>query len=111
MTLQYSSRSGINVICWIWFQYDLSASQFSPDGRVFQIDYAGKAIEQSGTVIALRGKNGVVLAVEKIVRSPLYEEDAGARIYSIDKHIGIVSDAFKWLASAFYIFIVILIAN
>lgn len=72
-------------------QYDLSASQFSPDGRVFQIDYAGKAIEQSGTLIGLRGKNGVVLAVEKIVRSPLYEEDAGARIYSIDKHIGIVS--------------------
>lgn len=73
------------------FQYDLSASQFSPDGRVFQIDYAGKAIEQSGTVIGLRGKNGVVLAVEKIVRSPLYEEDSGARIYTIDKHIGIVS--------------------
>lgn len=71
----------------------MSASQFSPDGRVFQIDYAGKAIEQSGTLIGLRGKNGVVLAVEKIVRSPLYEEDAGARIYSIDKHIGIVSIA------------------
>lgn len=69
----------------------MSASQFSPDGRVFQIDYAGKAIEQSGTVIGLRGKNGVVLSVEKIVRSPLYEEDAGARIYTIDKHIGIVS--------------------
>lgn len=70
----------------------MSASQFSPDGRVFQIDYAGKAIEQSGTVIGLRGKNGVVLAVEKIVRSPLYEDDAGARIYSIDKHIGIVRE-------------------
>jgi len=69
--------------------YDLSASQFSPDGRVFQIDYAGKAIEQSGTLIGLKGKNGVVLAVEKIVRSPLYEEDAGTRIYSVDKHIGI----------------------
>lgn len=72
----------------------MSASQFSPDGRVFQIDYAGKAIEQSGTVIGLRGKNGVVLAVEKIVRSPLYDEDAGGRIYSIDKHIGIVSVKF-----------------
>ncbi|KAJ6636361.1 Proteasome subunit alpha type-3 [Pseudolycoriella hygida] len=69
--------------------YDLSASQFSPDGRVFQIDYAGKAVEQSGTLIGLRGKNGVVLAVEKIVRSPLYEEDSGSRIYSVDKHIGI----------------------
>lgn len=72
----------------IYLQYDLSASQFSPDGRVFQIDYAGKAVEQSGTLIGLRGKNGVVLAVEKIVRSSLYEDDAGGRIYSIDKHIG-----------------------
>lgn len=92
-------------------QYDLSASQFSPDGRVFQIDYAGKAIEQSGTVIALRGKNGVVLAVEKIVRSPLYEEDAGARIYSIDKHIGIVSNAFKWFPSNSCVFIVLSTVN
>lgn len=69
----------------------MSASQFSPDGRVFQIDYAGKAVEQSGTLIGLRGKNGVVLAVEKIVRSSLYEEDAGGRIYSVDQHIGLVS--------------------
>lgn len=47
-------------------------------------------MEKSGTLIGLRGKNGVVLAVEKIVTSSLYEEDAGARIYSIDKHIGMV---------------------
>jgi len=69
--------------------YDLSASQFSPDGRVFQIDYASKAVELSGTVIGLRGLDSVVLAVEKIVTSSLYEEDAGARIFTIDKNIGL----------------------
>ena len=31
-------------------QYDLSAAQFSPDGRVFQIEYASKAVENSGYV-------------------------------------------------------------
>ena len=31
--------------------YDLYASQFSPDGRVFQIEYADKAVENSGTAI------------------------------------------------------------
>jgi Proteasome subunit A N-terminal signature len=31
-------------------QYDLSASQFSPDGRVFQVEYAQKAVENSGYV-------------------------------------------------------------
>lgn len=68
--------------------YDLSASQFSPDGRVFQIDYASKAVERCGTVIGIRGKNGVVLAVEKIITSQLYEPDAGRRIFSIESNIG-----------------------
>lgn len=70
------------------FQYDLSASQFSPDGRVFQIDYASKAVEKSGTVIGIRGKDAVVLAVEKIITSKLYEPDAGGRIFTIEKNIG-----------------------
>ncbi|XP_058060234.1 proteasome subunit alpha type-3 [Anopheles bellator] len=68
--------------------YDLSASQFSPDGRVFQIEYAGKAVENSGTVIGLRGKDGIVLAVEKLISSKLYEPDCGSRIFTIDTSIG-----------------------
>uniref|UniRef100_A0A182NS94 Proteasome subunit alpha type n=1 Tax=Anopheles dirus TaxID=7168 RepID=A0A182NS94_9DIPT len=68
--------------------YDLSASQFSPDGRVFQIEYAAKAVENSGTVIGLRGKDGVVLAVEKLITSKLYEPDCGTRIFTIDTSIG-----------------------
>lgn len=73
------------------FQYDLSASQFSPDGRVFQVEYAAKAVENSGTVIGLRGKDGVVFAVEKLVTSKLYEPGANKRIFHIDEHVGMVS--------------------
>ena len=47
--------------------YDLSASHFSPDGRVFQKEYAGRAVEKSGTAVAIRGKDGVVFAVEKFM--------------------------------------------
>ena len=71
--------------------YDLSASQFSPDGRVFQIEYAGKAVENSGTAVAIRGKDGVVFAVEKIVTSKLYEKGANRRIFNIDTHIGMAA--------------------
>ncbi|XP_017489581.1 PREDICTED: proteasome subunit alpha type-3-like [Rhagoletis zephyria] len=67
--------------------YDLSASQFSPDGRVFQVEYAQKAVENSGTVVALKGKDGVVLAVEKIVTSKLYEPGTNKRIFPIDRHV------------------------
>jgi len=68
--------------------YDLSAGQFSPDGRVFQVEYAIKAVENSGSVIALRGKDGVVFGVEKIITSQLYEEGSNRRVHSIDTHIG-----------------------
>lgn len=68
--------------------YDLSASQFSPDGRVFQVEYAQKAVENSGTAIGLRGKDGVVFAVEKLVLSKLYESNANRRIFLIDRHVG-----------------------
>ncbi|XP_039293316.1 proteasome subunit alpha type-3 isoform X2 [Nilaparvata lugens] len=78
--------------------YDLSASQFSPDGRVFQVEYAQKAVEIGGTAIGLRGKDGVVLAVEKIVTSKLYEPGSGKKIFHIDEGIGmatsgLISDA------------------
>lgn len=69
--------------------YDLSASQFSQDGRIFQVEYACKAVENSGTIIGLRTKDGVVLAVEKLITSKLYEDDSNSRIFTIDRHIGL----------------------
>jgi len=69
--------------------YDLSASQFSPDGRVFQVEYAQKAIENSGTAVGLRGTDGVVFGMEKLVTSKLYEVGANRRLFTVDKHIGL----------------------
>lgn len=78
--------------------YDLLTSQFSPDGRVFQVEYAMKAVENSGTAVGVRCKDGVVFGVEKLVTSKLYEAGANKRIFHIDTHIGIaiaglISDA------------------
>nr|CAB3265217.1 proteasome subunit alpha type-3-like [Phallusia mammillata] len=68
--------------------YDLSAAQFSPDGRVFQVEYAQKAVENSSTAIGIRCKDGIILAVEKLIASKLHEDDSNQRIFNIDKHIG-----------------------
>lgn len=68
--------------------YDLSAGTFSPDGRLFQVEYAGKAVEGSGTVVGLRGRDGVVLAVEKIIANTLVEEDSAPRIHAATPEIG-----------------------
>jgi hypothetical protein len=48
-------------------------------------------------VIGLRGKDGVVFAVEKLVTSKLYEVGANKRIFSIDKNVGMVSSKKNFL--------------
>ncbi|SJL02090.1 probable PRE10-20S proteasome subunit C1 (alpha7) [Armillaria ostoyae] len=71
--------------------YDLSASTYSPDGRIFQVEYANKAVENSGTAIGLRVKGGVILAVEKLVHSKLLVPGANRRIQTVDRHIGMAT--------------------
>lgn len=71
--------------------YDLSASTYSPDGRIFQVEYANKAVENSGTAIGLRCKDGIVLAVEKLVLSKLLVPGANKRIASVDLHAGVAT--------------------
>lgn len=69
--------------------YDLSNSVFSPDGRNFQVEYAMKAVENGGTSIGLKCKDGIVLAVEKITNSKLLVPGKNKRIQTIDRHIGV----------------------
>ncbi|KAH8891865.1 N-terminal nucleophile aminohydrolase [Thozetella sp. PMI_491] len=70
--------------------YDLANSIFSPDGRNFQVEYAVKAVENGGTSIGIRCKDGVVLAVEKVITSKLLKPSANKRIATVDRHLGVV---------------------
>lgn len=85
--------------------YDLSASQYSPDGRVFQVEYAKKAVDNSANIVAIMGKDCTVIATEKPLNSKLYERDSNPRIFSVDEHIscgvvGFYPDAKALLAQA-----------
>jgi len=71
--------------------YDLSVTTFSPDGRVFQVEYANKAVEKSGTAIGIRCCDGVVLGVEKPIVSKMLVESTNRRILTVDEHGGIVA--------------------
>lgn len=65
-------------------------STFSPDGKIFQVEYAQKAVESSGTAIGVRCVDGVIVGVEKLLVSKLLVEGSGRRIHAIDDHIGVV---------------------
>jgi 20S proteasome subunit alpha 7 len=49
-----------------------------------------KAVENGGTAIGIRCKDGVVLALEKLVTSKLLKKDANKRIATIDRNTGVV---------------------
>ncbi|CAI5760249.1 unnamed protein product [Candida verbasci] len=70
--------------------YDLSNSVFSPDGRNFQVEYAMKAVENGGTSIGIKCKDGIVLACEKIINSKLLVPGKNKRIQTVDRHLGVV---------------------
>lgn len=74
--------------------YDYYCSQFSPDGRIFQVEYAAKAVENSGTAIGIRCSDGVVLAVEKPQVSKMLVHGSNKRTFGIDRHIGAVITGF-----------------
>lgn len=69
--------------------YDQSVTTFSPDGRVFQVEYATKAVDNSSTAVGIRCKDGVVMAVEKPKLSKMIVEGSNRRILTVDKHSGI----------------------
>lgn len=71
--------------------YDLTNAVFSGDGRMFQIEYATKAVENGGTAIGIKCKDGVVLAIEQELGSKLVKRNANHRIATVDRHIGMVS--------------------
>ena len=68
--------------------YDYSPTVYSPDGRMYQAEYASKAVENAGTSVGIRCKDGVVLATEKIVLSKMLCKTSNRRLFSCDLSTG-----------------------
>ena len=69
--------------------YDMAITQFSPEGRLFQVEYAIEAVRRGTTAIVCRNENSVVFAVEK-KKSELQEVTSSSeKIFKIDDHIGV----------------------
>jgi len=69
-------------------EYDRGVNTFSPEGRLFQVEYAIEAIKLGSTAVGVQSAQGVVLAVEKRVTSTLLESSSIEKIMEIDSHIG-----------------------
>ncbi|MXR21784.1 archaeal proteasome endopeptidase complex subunit alpha [Halobacterium bonnevillei] len=71
--------------------YDRGITIFSPDGRLYQVEYAREAVKRGTPSIGVRTDDGVVLLVDKRISSPLMEEASVEKIHKADDHIGIAS--------------------
>jgi len=71
--------------------YDKAATMFSPDGRLYQVEYASKIVEQGTTGVGIVYKDGVVLAADKSILSKLVMPNSIEKIFKIDTNIAVVS--------------------
>lgn len=69
-------------------EYDRGVNLFSPEGRLFQVEYAIEAIKLGSTAIGIQTSEGVVLAVERRITSKLIIPKSVEKIHEIDAHIG-----------------------
>ncbi|SPO46433.1 probable PRE9 - 20S proteasome subunit Y13 (alpha3) [Moesziomyces antarcticus] len=69
-------------------RYDSRTTTFSPEGRLYQVEYAMEAISHAGTVIGILAKDGIVLAAEKKVTSKLLEQDQSSeKIFTVSDNV------------------------
>jgi 20S proteasome subunit alpha 3 len=69
-------------------RYDSRTTIFSPEGRLYQVEYALEAISHAGTALGILAKDGIVLAAERKVTSKLLEQDTSAeKLYTLNEFV------------------------
>ena len=67
--------------------YDRAITVFSPDGRLFQVEYAMELVNRGATILGIQSAEGVVLGAEENIE-PLEEAQYSWKIFRVDEHIG-----------------------
>ncbi|MCS7097083.1 MAG: archaeal proteasome endopeptidase complex subunit alpha [Candidatus Methanomethylicia archaeon] len=76
--------------------YDRTITVFSPDGRLFQVEYAMEAVKRGFTALGIRCAEGVILVAERRKIIPLIDYTSLEKIFKIDEHIGITYAGFPF---------------
>ena len=73
--------------------YDRTMAMFSPDGRLFQVEYAKEAVKRGSTALGIIFKDGVILATVKPT-GKLVVSDSTEKIFQVDDHMAVVAAGF-----------------
>ena len=70
--------------------YDRAITVFSPDGRLYQVEYAIETVRRGTVAVGVKCKDGIVFAVEEKPRKLQISENA-QKIFQIDDHVGVAA--------------------
>jgi proteasome alpha subunit len=70
--------------------YDRAITVFSPDGRLYQVEYAIETVRRGTIAIGVKCKDGIIIAVEEKARK-LQVSDVAQKIFQIDDHVGVAA--------------------
>ena len=71
--------------------YDRAITIFSPDGRLYQVEYAREAVKRGTASVGVATADSAVLVAHKRLGSPLMEADDVEKLFEIDDHVGAAS--------------------
>ena len=70
--------------------YDMTPTMYSPDGRIYQVEYAIETVKRGTLAIGISTKQGVIMAVEEKPRT-LQTPNVTQKIFQVDYHIGVAA--------------------
>ncbi len=78
--------------------YDRTATMFSPEGHLLQVEYAEKTVRLGSSSVGMVCSDGVFILADKRIEDKLIVKESASKISEIDSHIigsssGILSDA------------------
>jgi proteasome alpha subunit len=68
--------------------YDRAITVFSPDGRLFQVEYALETVNKGATIVGIACAEGIVLGAEEKIESKLQDPEYTWKIFEVDSHLG-----------------------
>ena len=70
--------------------YDMTPTMYSPDGRIYQVEYALETVKRGTLAIGVKCKDGIIIADEEKGRS-LQVSEVTQKIFQVDEHIGVAA--------------------